>query len=39
MTEKQKMLEGQFYDPNDEELSKLRSKCSKLCLEYNQTTE
>ena len=39
MTEKDKMLSGEFYDPNDEELTGLRVKAHKLSAEYNMTFE
>ena len=39
MSEKEKMLAGELYDPSDEELLSLRSKCHALCLKYNQTSE
>lgn len=32
---KNKMLNGELYDPNDEELLALRMKCHNLCREYN----
>ena len=35
MTEKEKMLAGELYDPNEEELLLLRRKAHKLCQEYN----
>ena len=35
MTEKEKMLAGELYDPNEEELLLLRRKAHKLCREYN----
>ena len=35
MTEKEKMLNGQIYDPCDEELNVLRVKAHKLCREFN----
>ena len=35
MSEKEKMLAGELYDPSDEELSALRTKAHRLCLEYN----
>lgn len=35
MTEKEKMLLGKIYDPNDKELVALRSKGHRLCREYN----
>ncbi len=39
MTEKEKMLAGQLYDPGDEELTALRVKARKLARRYNQTVE
>ena len=39
MTEKQKMLAGKIYDPNCEELLKLRTAAHKLCKDYNDTYE
>ena len=39
MTEKDKMLSGEFYDPNDEELIGLRIKAHRLSAEYNMTFE
>jgi len=39
MSEKETMLSGQLYDPNDEELIRLRQKAHRLCLEYNETPE
>lgn len=39
MNELEKMLNGQLYDPNDEQLLTLRRKCHNLCLKYNQTRE
>lgn len=39
MTEKERMLAGQIYDPNDEELRGLRTKCHDLCREYNLLSE
>lgn len=35
MSEKQKMLAGELYDPNDEELLALRRRAHKLCTDYN----
>ena len=34
-----KMLNGEMYDPNDEELVILRKKCHNLCREYNSLCE
>lgn len=39
MSEKEKMLNGEMYDPSDEELVLLRQKCHALCTQYNQTNE
>ena len=39
MTEKEKMLAGQLYDPSDEELTRLRISARKLARRYNQTDE
>lgn len=39
MSEKEIMLSGRLYDPNDEELIRLRQKAHRLCLEYNNTLE
>ena len=39
MSEKEKMLKGEVYDPSDEELVLLRQKCHGLCIQYNQTKE
>ena len=39
MTEKEKMIAGQLYDPSDPELTKLRVKARKLARRYNQTDE
>ena len=39
MSEKEKMLKGEMYDPSDEELVSLRRKCHALCQEYNLTKE
>ena len=39
MSEKEKMLKGEMYDPSDEELVSLRRKAHALCIEYNQTKE
>ncbi|MCI8342212.1 MAG: sugar O-acetyltransferase [Firmicutes bacterium] len=35
MTEKEKMIKGMEYRPEDEELSKLREQARKICEEYN----
>ena len=39
MTEKEKMLAGQLYDPRDTELTALMIKARKLARRYNQTDE
>lgn len=39
MTEKEKMLSGQLYDPSDPELTRLRLKARKLARRYNLTDE
>lgn len=39
MTEKEKMLSGKIYDPNDEELFSLRRNAHNLCKVYNDTFE
>ena len=39
MSEKEKMLAGELYDPSDEELTALRIKARKLARRYNQTDE
>lgn len=39
MTEKEKMLAGKIYDPQDAELKKLRSAAHDLCTLYNSTRE
>ena len=35
MTEQEKMLAGQIYDPSDEALNKLRMKAHRLSQDYN----
>lgn len=35
MSELEKMLAGQLYDPMDEELVELKNKCHRLCREFN----
>jgi maltose O-acetyltransferase len=37
MTEREKMLGGEMYDPSDAELTALRNKARSLCDEYNLT--
>lgn len=39
MTEKEKMLNGKIYDPNDEELYQLRNRAHRLSKLYNDTFE
>lgn len=39
MTEKEKMLAGQLYDPSNQELRELRLKARKLARRYNNTDE
>lgn len=39
MSEKEKMLAGKIYDPNDKELVELRRNAHKLCKQYNDTFE
>ena len=39
MTEREKMLAGQLYDPTDPELTRLRIRVRKLARRYNQTDE
>ena len=39
MTENEKMLAGQLYDPSDSELSRLRVKARRLARRYNLTDE
>ena len=39
MTEKEKMLAGKIYDPQDTELKLLRAKAHALCTKYNATPE
>ena len=39
MTENEKMLAGQLYDPSDPELSRLRVKARRLARRYNLTDE
>lgn len=39
MTEKQKMLAGEIYDPNDPELKEIRIKAHVLSKKYNDLTE
>ena len=39
MSEKEKMLAGNLYDPSDAELSRLRTKARKLARKYNLTDE
>ena len=39
MTEKEKMIEGLIYDPNEAELLKMRKTAHKLCNKYNKLDE
>lgn len=39
MSEKEKMLAGKIYDPNDKELLELRRNAHKLCKQYNDIFE
>ena len=39
MTEREKMLSGELYDPTDEELEQLRLNARKLARKYNSTDE
>ena len=39
MTEKERMLQGKIYDPNDSELLQLRQTAHRLSKEYNDTLE
>ena len=39
MTEKEKMLAGEIYDPSDRELMELRAKAHRLSADYNLTVE
>lgn len=39
MDEFNKMVNGKIYDPNEENLLKLRQKAHKICLEYNKLDE
>ena len=39
VSEKEKMIAGNLYDPSDEELNRLRIKARKLARRYNQTDE
>ena len=39
MTEREKMLAGELYDPNDPELLALRRTAHNLCKDYNDTYE
>jgi len=34
-TEKEKMLAGEMYNPQDQELVEARAKAKKLCYKYN----
>ena len=39
LSEKEKMLKGELYDPEDKELREERIKAHRLCAEYNATFE
>ena len=39
MTEREKMLSGELYDPTDKELEQLRLNAHKLARKYNSTDE
>jgi Maltose acetyltransferase len=39
MTEREKMLSGELYDPTDKELEQLRLNARKLARKYNSTDE
>ena len=39
MTEKDKMLNGEIYDPADKELRRAREKARRLCRQFNNSTE
>lgn len=39
LTEKEKMLKGEIYDPSDKELADRRILAHRLCYEYNNTLE
>ena len=39
MTEREKMLSGELYDPTDKELEQLRVNARKLAKKYNSTDE
>lgn len=39
MTERQNMLQGNLYDPSDQELAQLRKTAREAAYHYNQTTE
>lgn len=39
MTEREKMIRGELYNPADDELVKMRQKAHRLCTQYNQTFE
>lgn len=35
MTEKEKAITGQLYNPNDKTLKEERNRCKEICHEYN----
>ena len=39
ITEREKMLSGELYDPTDKELEQLRQNARKLARKYNSTDE
>ena len=39
MTELEKMIAGELYNPADDELVKMRQKAHRLCTQFNQTFE
>ena len=39
MTEREKMLSGELYDPTDKELEQLRLNARKLARKYNSTAK
>jgi len=39
MTEKEKMLRGEIYNPADKELSRSRERARRLCRQFNNSTE
>ena len=39
MTEREKMVSGQLYNPTDAELMALRKKVRQACIEFNRSNE